>query len=77
MKDLKIKDLVKNTFVKFAFYRAGFMYYNVDSFVGAYQFPVPIDDTGEATFKADDKAITFMRYIRKAKENGTLIKLVK
>lgn len=28
-------------------------------------FPVPIEDIGDATFLAEDKAILFMRYIRK------------
>lgn len=29
------------------------------------EFPVPISDIGTATFLAEDKAILFMRYIRK------------
>ncbi len=29
-----------------------------------FRFPVPISDCGEGTFKAEDRAITFMRYIR-------------
>lgn len=28
-------------------------------------FPVPIEDIGNATFKAIDKALMFMRYMRK------------
>jgi len=28
-------------------------------------FPVPIDDTGDGTFLNEDKAMLFMRYIRK------------
>jgi hypothetical protein len=38
-----------------------------------YQFPVPIEDIGNATLLDYDKAITFMRWIRKAKEEGTLV----
>lgn len=30
-----------------------------------FEFPVPIDDIGGAIFLAEDKAILFMRYIRK------------
>ena len=30
-----------------------------------FEFPVPITDTGNATFLAQDKAMMFMRYIRK------------
>lgn len=49
------------------------MYETEDHFV----FPVPIDDVGNATFKATDYAPLFMHYIRKhiefidkAKENA-------
>ena len=41
----------------------------------AYKFPVPISDCGEATFKARDKAIYFMRYIRLAIQDGTLVEI--
>ncbi len=37
-----------------------------------YIFPVPIADTGDATFKGNDKASLFMRYIRIAMEDGSL-----
>jgi hypothetical protein len=40
-----------------------------------YQFPVPIEGIGNATLLLHDKAITYMRYIRKAIEDKTLIKL--
>lgn len=61
MKDLK--DLVKDTKVKFNFYRKGELWYEV---IGKnFEFPVPIEDTGDAVFKAEDKGLLFMRYIRK------------
>jgi hypothetical protein len=41
------------------------------------QFPVPLDDIGTATLLATDKAITFMRWIRKAIQDGTLVNLNK
>jgi hypothetical protein len=65
---MKIIDLVKNQKVHFDFYRDGEMWYKTDS---GFIFPVPIKDTkeiGNATFLRDDKAIFFMRYIRKYKE---------
>jgi hypothetical protein len=40
-----------------------------------YQFPVPVEDIGNATLLSEDKAITYMRWIRKAMNDGTLIKL--
>jgi hypothetical protein len=30
-----------------------------------FEFPVPTEDIGNATFLAEDKAMLFMRYIRK------------
>jgi len=58
-----VKDLVKDTRVQFTFYRDGNLYYEV---VGkGFEFPVPIKDIGSATFVREDKALLFMRYIRK------------
>lgn len=36
-------------------------------------FTVPVEDIGQATLMRQDKAITFMRWIRKAIEGGTFI----
>jgi hypothetical protein len=61
MKDYNIKNLVKDNTVNFEYYRDGALWYKVNDFF----FPVPIEDIGNATFNASDKAILFMRYIRK------------
>lgn len=58
---MNIKELVKGTEVEFQFYRDGNLWYKVKDF----EFPVPIEDIGNATFLAKDKSILFMRYIRK------------
>lgn len=58
-----LKDLVKGKTVSFTFYRDGELWYKVDG--TDFTFPVPISDTGGAVFSAVDKAILFMRYIRK------------
>lgn len=56
----RIKDMVKdNRKVRFSFYRDRQLFYRTES---GFEFPVPIDDIGNAT---EDKAILFMRYIRK------------
>ena len=60
---MNIKELVKNNKVRFLFYRDGNLWYEVIE--KGYEFPVPISDIGNATFLAEDKAILFMRYIRK------------
>ena len=73
---MNIKEIVKNNTVRFDRYRQNHMYYVVavpgeDS---EFSFPVPLEDIGDATLNAEDKAITFMRYIRKAIEDGTFVK---
>jgi hypothetical protein len=39
-----------------------------------YRFPVSLEDLGTATLLAEHKAITLMRYIRKALEDHTFVK---
>lgn len=48
--------------VTFSHYRHKELWYKTEC---GFEFPVPIDDTGDATFMASDKAMLFMRYIRK------------
>ena len=73
---MNIKEIVKNNAVKFQRYRQGHMYYvvTVPGEEGEFSFPVPLEDVGDATLESEDKAIVFMRYIRKAIEDGTFIK---
>jgi hypothetical protein len=56
-----IKEMIKGR-VKFQFFRDNTLYYQTENGI---TFPVPINDTGTATFLAEDKGILFMRYIRK------------
>ena len=74
--DMDIKDIVKDNTVHFARYRQGYAYYTVHVATDAadYTFPVPLDDIGDATLLATDKAMVFMRYIRKALADGTFVK---
>lgn len=62
----KLIELVKNQRVHFQYYRDKELWYKTDS---DFLFPVPITDAGTATFLNEDKAILFMRYIRKFKES--------
>lgn len=67
---MTIKDHIRGE-VTFQYYRAGYLYYATETNL---VFPVPISDCGEATFAAKDRAMLFMRYIRKyleASANGT------
>lgn len=70
---MTITEIVKDNQVEFSFYRAGNFYYRIKVKEAYYLFPVPIDDIGQATLLASDKAIMFMRYIRQALENQTFI----
>ena len=56
-----IKEMVKNKKVFFVKYRKGELIYSTED---GFEFPVPIEDAGDGVFLAEDKAITFMRYIR-------------
>lgn len=76
-----LSSLVKGpTFVRFTHYRNGELWYEVlrtrEPLPGGehlftisdpvgFSFPVPITDCGDATFLVEDKALLFMRYIRK------------
>lgn len=58
-----IKDMVKDgQKVKFLFYKSHELWYVTET---GFEFPVPTYDTGDGTFLAEDKAMLFMRYIRK------------
>ena len=58
-----LKDMiVNNQKVRFSFYRDGELWYETEC---GFRFPVPISDCGTATCLAEDRAILFMRYIRK------------
>ena len=59
---MSIKEMVKDKTVKFLFYKEGELWYITEC---GFEFPVPISDTGAAEFKNEDKAILFMRWIRK------------
>ncbi len=58
-----LKDMViDNKKVHFIFYREKELWYKTET---GFEFPVPIEDVGNAIFLAEDKALLFMRYIRK------------
>lgn len=71
---MELKKLIKDNKVNFSHYRAGVVYYNIGYENNTYTFPVSILDIGDATLEKEDKAILFMRYIRKAIESNTLNK---
>lgn len=67
--------LVKDNFVYFNFFRQGHFYYNLMTKTGTYQFPIPLEDIGTATLQQREKAVTFMKWVRRAIEDKTFIRL--
>jgi len=56
---------------KFSHYRDGNFFYLVEVQDRTYSFPIPIEDAKGTTLFAEFKAITRMRWIRKAIEDKT------
>ncbi len=60
---MNIKEMVKdNKTVTFQHYKDAELWYQTEC---GFMFPVAISDTGNAKFLRTDKAMLFMRYIRK------------
>ena len=59
---MNIKEMIKNKKVTFLFYKEKELWYTTEC---GFEFPVPINDVGTASMNAEDKAIMFMRWIRK------------
>ena len=75
---MNIKDVIKDNFVKFSHACEGVLYYNVDVDGKTYEFPVNMnnkDDVGTGIFIPKDKAIYFLRWIRKAVESNKFIQV--
>jgi ribosomal-protein-alanine N-acetyltransferase len=74
-KGMDIKDIIRDNNVRFLRFRQGYLYYavTVPGESTDYMFPVPVSDVGDATLHAQEKAILFMRYIRKAMEEGSFV----
>ena len=60
---MSIKEMVANgKQVEFVRYQSKELWYKTEC---GFEFPVPIEDTQEAAFMRKDKALLFMRWIRK------------
>ena len=59
---MNIKDMISGKNVTFVRYQNNELWYITEC---GFEFPVHIDDTDGASFLAIDKAILFMRYIKK------------
>lgn len=73
-----ISELIKGNYCQFEYLRAGNVYYSIarhteDGKAIEYIFRIPLDDLGGATLNNREKAISLMRWIRKANEGNELI----
>jgi hypothetical protein len=65
-----LKELVgPGKTVHFQLYRKGELHYRTSD---GFEFVVPVSDCGDGEFLASDKAMLFMRYIRKQLEANAL-----
>jgi hypothetical protein len=72
---MEIKEIVRDGNVAdFSLYRAGNAFYTVAVDGVLYEFPVSLEDIAGASLFARMKAITLMRYIRKALDDGTFVR---
>lgn len=71
----ELSKIIKDNKVYFSRYRKGFLYYHIKYNGGIWEFTVPTSDIGDATFLNEDKAIMFMRYIRKAIEDSEFVRV--
>lgn len=65
---MNLKDMIKdNKKVHFKFYRSHILFYETDD---GFLFEVPVSEVGTGTMERDDRAILFMRWIRKQIESN-------
>jgi len=73
---MKILDTVKDKTVHLSHFNSKTAYYIASYEHDDYEFPVDLQDTGSANLLPEDKAMLFMRYIRKAIKDETFIKIL-
>ncbi len=72
-KKIKIEDIVKDRIVYFLFYHNQYMYYGIDIDDEKLMFPVHLEDVEDTSLFAEEKAITYIDYIRKAIDTGQFL----
>ena len=72
----RIGDIItKEARAHFLRYRQGNLFYGMWIDDSLFEFPVQADDLDGATVNGTEKAVTLMRYIRKAVNEGTFVKV--
>jgi hypothetical protein len=78
---INMKQLVKKNTATFSHYRNQHVFYNIGYEGRTFQFPICVDatdesyDIGNATLNGTEKAMTLMRYMRKAIANNTFVNI--
>jgi len=67
-----IKQIIENNTAQFSFYQEGKVYYSISVENDMYEFPIPIEEVGTGVLLRDEKAIYFMKWIKKAIETETM-----
>ena len=70
-----LTQIIKDNYVHFDSYRAGIFYYTVNVEDNNYRFAIDQMDIGDATMLKSDKAILYMRWIRRAIDENQFIKI--
>jgi len=73
--NINLKELIKNNYAQFLRYRQQHLYYEIGYGNDMFSFPIPLEDLQDAGVADTEKAITLMRYIRKAMADKTFVKL--
>ena len=68
---LSLKEIVSGNTARFSHYRDGNFFYVVEVGGKAYSFPISIEEAKGGTFLAEHKAVSLMRWIRKALDGKT------
>lgn len=73
LKGAKLINLIKDNKVHFDFYQDKTLYYYLLYQGYKYIFPITVEEAKGGCFTAEDKAILFMRWIRKSIEADEMI----
>lgn len=77
IKETPLIQLVKGNYCKFRLLKNGVMYYDLELITEVsctvFRFPIAVEDLDGAAIKDKEKAITLMRWIRKAADEDTLV----
>ena len=65
MQILSLNELIREQNVYFQYFQGSELVYKTGN---GFEFPVPLNDVGTGMFKAEDKAIFYMRWIKKHRE---------